>query len=216
VAINANELSIINEAFNQMGIRRIVAADLTTPSNRQSELAVDSYEHHRRTLLRDHPWNFARYRTTLTAEIATSPAWGYTFWFVIPDGVTPAGEPECVRMLQINQDQLVDYTLGNFYRYEGANRWKVEGQKILSDVGDTIDVLYTQHIADSTLMDDMFKELLSAKLAVEWSMALLGSNEIRDRLERDWALKLREFRSIDSQEGTPDPMITGDWLMSRF
>ena len=216
MAIGSSELGIINEPPTKLGQRRITAGHLATPDNKASRLVEDSYENHRDLMLQDHPWNFAIDRASIVKE-STTPLFDFNFEYAYPDGTTPADKPYALRILRINDDLLWSWGYLNAWIQEpGFHRWKSEGRKILTNFDTPLEVRYIGRIVDSTQMDAMFKDLLSQKLSMEWAEALTGSPSVDDKSERRFIRKLGEARSIDGQEGIPDPITTTSWVSERF
>lgn len=214
MAIDATERPIINEALTKIGQRRITAAQLTTPDNKASNLVVDTYENHRDQTLEDHPWNFAIHRAELTKNV-TAPVYEFDFDYDFPNGTTPADKPYALRILQINDDLLWTWT----WRWEaapGSHRWKSEDRKILSNIDTPLQIRYIGRVTTYATMTAMFKDLLAQKLAAEWAEPLTASTSVKDRADANFSAKLGEARTIDGQEGIPDPIETTSWVSSRF
>ena len=215
MAISATELPIINEALTKVGQRRITAAQLATPDNKASNLAVDTYENHRDQLLEDHPWNFAIERASIVKE-STTPIFDFNYEYAYPDGTTPADKLYALRILKINDDLLWAWGQWGWIPQPGFSMWKSEGRKILSNIDTPLEVRYIGRVTTYATMSAMFKDLLAQKLAMEWAEPLTGSTALGTETERRFTRKLGEARSIDGQEGIPDPIETSSWLMERF
>ncbi len=215
MAIDATERPIINEALTKIGQRRITAAQLTTPDNKASNLVFDTYENHRDQMLEDHPWNFAIHRAELTVN-ATAPVYEFNFDYDYPDGTTPSGKPYALRILQINDDLLWTWDLWSWNRAPGFSKWKSEDRKILSHIDTTLDIRYIGRVTTYATMTAMFRDLLSQKLAMEWAEPLTGSDSLGQSALRRFQIKLGEARTIDGQEGIPDPIETTSWISERF
>ena len=217
MAIDDTEVKIINQAFNRLGVRRMTTAQKTTPTTKQSRLAVDSYEAYRDEVLQDHPWNFATFRASLTKNVAT-PVYDYSYEYDLPDGSTPAGKPACLRVLDVNEQPLWEWRESGWYLYSeqyNTQAWKVENGRILSDSNTPLEIRYIGLVTLTTSMTPMFMDVLSAYLAVEWCESLTTSDSLSDRLEARLHRKLTEARTIDGQEGIPDSLETSYWLSGR-
>jgi len=198
MAIDASEITIINEALNLLGQKRTTAAKVASPSaagyDAIAEIAAESYERHRNAMLRNYQWNFAIVRATLTVDGA-APDWGFSYRYALPAGPTPA---KCLRVLEVNQ--------------ASTDRWKVEGQFILSGVSANLEIKYIGLENDADNMDPLFIEALAMQLAGRWSLALGGEDGGRLRAESNEMLTA--VKRIDSVEGIPDRLETNDWIVS--
>ncbi len=215
MAIDASELPIINDALTNLGQRRITAGQLATPDNKASNLAFDTYENHRDQMLQDHPWNFAIHRASLDKNVAV-PVYGFNVEYDFPDGTTPASKPYALRILQINDDVLWTWNTWRWVVTPQFSMWKSEDRKILTDIDEPLKIRYIGRVVTYATMDAMFKNLLAAKLSVEWTEPMTASKTLGEKAERQFQGKLSESRSIDGQEGIPDPIETTSWVNERL
>lgn len=198
MAIDASELPIVNGALDILGQRVITEAQLiTTPDNRSSKLAARSYELQRDMLLRDHRWNFAMKRVTLSVAV-TAPDHKYDFAFSLPS--------DSLRIVEINNTPIYRWGGGSWYEDPDAGKWKVEGQSIITNVSDDLEVLYISRVSTYSEMDPMFVNALQYKCAAEWAVKLSGKASDKESASQMFGSLLREGRAIDGQEGVPD-----DW-----
>lgn len=186
----ASEVGIANAALAKLGQRPIIAFTDNTPAGR---LADATYGDLRDEMLREHPWNFATRRTTLPAEAAT-PAWGFARQFILPAG--------CLRVLELDNP--------------GDWPWKLEGGKILTDLTAPLALTYILRITDPDQMDPSFRDVLAARLALEWCERLTGSNSLAQMMQRLYSDKLRYARSFDGQEGGTDEVARYSWIEARW
>jgi len=100
---------------------------------------------------------------------------------------------------------------------EDKNReWKKEGSFILSNDSD-FNLEYIYNVTDTTTFDPSFDELLAHLIAIELAFPLNQSQTLKDRLLDEWKnFSLKDARSFDAQEGTPDDLETNLWLNSRL
>jgi hypothetical protein len=218
MAIDSTELSIINKALTNLGVRRVTWAQVQTPDNKASRLADETYENIRNELLQDHPWNFATFRAEILLKDSYVPEYDYNFAFDIPDGTTPAGKPACLRVLEIDENPLWEWRPSGWYMYNedrGPKRWKLEHGQILTNHDEPISLRYIGIVSVVTDMTPMFTDLLAAMVSVEWAESLTSAEGLSDRLEARFRSKLVEARTIDGQEGIPDPVETSYWIAGR-
>jgi len=208
MAIDASEITIINEALNLLGVKRTTAARVAAPTGDGfdvvAELVAESYERHRNAMLRDYQWNFAIVRATLTVD-GTAPDWGFSYRYALP--------ATSLRILQINQELIWVWGSAGWYSPPTTGQWKVEGQFILSSISDDLEIKYIGLENDADNMDPLFIEALAMQLAGKWSRALLGRDGDNYKAQAD--ATLHAIKTIDSMEGTPDSIQTTDWLLAR-
>ena len=92
----ADQTTLLNDALGQLGQSRITSID---DASHQAQLCKTFYDTLRRSLLRDHKWNFATSWLELAQDVATPPAkWAYQYtvppnvlriWGIDEDGKTP-------------------------------------------------------------------------------------------------------------------------------
>lgn len=191
----ATDVTIVNAALIRLGETTITAlSDDTKPAR----LANAIYGDVRDAVTRAHPWNFALARAELTAN-ANAPTWGYDNAYDLP------GDPDhCLRVLTIEGED------------EHAGRWTVEGRQILSNLSAPIQITYLRRISEPDDTDPLFREALSARLARELAEPLGKSTSLQQAMAEFYGAKLREARSADGQEGTPDVLVADTWLSARF
>ncbi len=185
---NETELDICNSALSKLGVVRIAAL---TDKSKQARLCNQQYSKNRDKLLRMHPWNFATRRVILNPLVSVPP-FGFLHEFQIP------------------ADNLKIYKVNNSASTDSGVRpttmpYKVEGDKILSN-DTSINLFYIQKFTNVSLMDTTFTELLAVLLAADISYALIQSGTLTKELWQQYREEIREIRSFDGQEGTPDSL----------
>ena len=73
-----------------------------------------------------------------------------------------------------------------------------------------------QNIEDPNLMTPLFREALSARVAVDIAYDLTGNATLLTNLKAIYDERLSGARTNDAQEGTPDAVEQGTWLDSRI
>lgn len=188
------DVTIVNAALIRLGETTIAAlSDATKPAR----LANAIYADLRDAVTRAHPWNFALVRAEVTAN-ASAPTWGYANAYDLPD------DPYCLRVLRVAGEDECD------------GRWTVEGRQIVSDLPSPIRILYLRRISDPADADPLFREALAARLARELAEPLGKSTSLQQAMAELYEGKLREARSVDGQEGTPEILTADSWLTARF
>ncbi len=190
-------VSICNTALDLLGGDLIASL---ADDSKAARFCARNYERVRDAVLRAYPWNCAMARASLAA-LAQAPAWGYGRQYALPEGPDPA---YCLRALAINGE--VDFGL----------TYKIEGRRILTDEDAPLEILYIARVEDPSLYDALLTDAIAARLALDAAYPLSGSVSLAQAMGNAYAEKLAEARQVDSQEGTPDALIAGDWLESRF
>ena len=188
----ASEVSICNSALAKLGVDLISSLSDTSKA---AILCNEQYDKKRQQLLRSHPWNFAIKRASL-AKLVSVPSFEYSSEFQLPN--------DCLRVLRINDN--------NF----GANypRWVIEGNKLLANV-DSVKIKYVCDLTDTGLFDENFSEALAFLIASDLSYALVQSASLSKAMLDMHTQILRDARSFDAQEGTPEDFGSDAWTNAR-
>lgn len=186
-----SEVTLANNALQLIGRGKfIVSLDEDSQAARIIRASLPTV---RDAVLRAYPWNFAQARAELAAD-ETGPAFEYSNSYTLPS------------------DCLWCHTV-----YQGDDQnWKVEGRKILTDMGAPIYIKYTKRMTDLASADPLFFDALAARLAAQCAVSLSESTSKASELWRMYNLKMREARAVDAQEGQPDPLPRGTWHDGRI
>jgi len=181
-------VSICNSALIKIGADRISSL---TEDSKEAQLCNEQYEKLRDEVLRAHPWNFAIKRAEL-GKLADAPLFEYSNQFFLPN--------DCVKVLKLENIDAV---------------YKIEGRSILTNES-TVKIQYISRELDVTKYDPIFQEALALRLATELAYPLLQSASLQQAMEKSYLRVLKDARSMDGQEGTPDNLIRDEWLLSRY
>ena len=161
---------------------RLLGDDPSTSLTEDSERArlVNAlYEEVRNEVTRAAMWNCAKDRQVL-ASLADTPAFGWSYYHQLPS--------TCLRVIDVlSGDIRIDH--------------EVEGRKIMTDVS-SVNVIFLKKITDPNDMDALFIGAYTAKLAAELAEPVTGSRSLAEQMWTLYDRKVREARTIDSQEGT--------------
>ena len=161
---------------------RLLGDDPITSLSDDSERArlVNAlYEEVRDEVTRAAMWNCAKDRQVL-ASLATTPAFGWSFYHQLPS--------TCLRVVDVlSGDIRVEHEL--------------EGRKLMTDVS-SVNLIFLKKITDPNDMDSLFIGVYTAKLAAELAEPITGSRSLAEQMWQLYERKVREARTIDSQEGT--------------
>ncbi|MFA5340786.1 MAG: hypothetical protein WC332_03315 [Clostridia bacterium] len=185
----ASNVEICNNALFMLGSTAILAL---TDDNERARLCNGRLIYNRDALLRSYPWNFAMKRAEL-AQSATTPTWEFDYQYALPTN------PLCLKVLSMEEDYV----------------YKIEGRYLVTDSA-TATILYTAQITDPNEMDVLFREALAARIASDICYPLTGNSTQQDLMLRLAEQKLRQAKSNDAQEGTPDSLIDDTFINARY
>ncbi len=190
VGSTVTALQIYNLALMAVGAAPLLTvADVSV----QADVVRAWYPFCRDALLREHPWNFAEKRTTLTPVVGTTPTMDFARFFDLPS--------DCLKLRRLS-DEAVDIP------------YRVEGRRIACDEG-SISILYTYRITDTTYFDPLFVECLVAFLAWKISYPIRKDVTLEKTKEAIYRSALSYAKGADAQEGTPDVPQCNDLIVVR-
>jgi hypothetical protein len=187
--VAVSSTAICNSALIKVGAERIISLDDDNP---RAVLMKEQFEKIRDELLYSHPWNFATKRQEL-ALLTTAPDSNFSYQFQLPN--------DCLRVVETD--------------LEGANRWRVEGRKLLCDFSE-IHIAFISNDIDYADYTPAFVEALACKIAADVAYSLVQNASLKELLMKEAEMKLRLARSFDAQESVGDRVYADGWLNSRF
>jgi hypothetical protein len=180
----ASQIEIINRAIILLGAEPITSLSEGTV---QQVAATSQWDTTRKSLLRDHPWNFAIKQSTLSPVAGVSHV-GYIHAFKIPS--------DSLRILTVAQNGTnVDFRNRSNYLFTNSNPV-------------TVDYIYDE--ADPIYWDALFVNVFAYKLASDIGYALTKSQTSANAMYELYERALKKARYVDSSEDTLDAMNTGN------
>ena len=177
--------SIINNALGRIGVATI--SSVSDDSN-EARLANSTYNQTLGDLLTAHDWSFAIKRVELALDVQV-PLFDYSRQYLLP--------VDCLKVISISGD--------------GA--FEVEGNKLLTDEP-SVKLQYTSLVEDPNEFSSTFAEVLSARLAYEWSIPLVNSTTLTELYYALYTEKL--VASVGRRHGSAMGNVeTSTWLNSR-
>ncbi len=168
-----------SNALGQLGAAPI--SSLTENTGRAKRVNA-IYEDVRDAVLRDAKWNFALERV-VSAASAVAPAFTWSHKHLLPEN------PYCLRVVQAySGDSVIDHL--------------IEGRFLLCNYG-AINLLYIKRITEPGQFDALFIEAYEARLSAELAIPITGSRGLASDFWKLYNSKIKNARSVDSQEGTP-------------
>lgn len=127
-----------------------------------------------------------------THTVTYKPAFNYEYQFVLPS--------DYLRIISMDYGDL---------------EFKVEDNYLISNES-TAKVIYIAQITDTTIYTKMFEEALALTIAIELAYPLVQSNTLKQNLINELQVIVRDARSFDAQEGTPDSFEFDEWTNARL
>lgn len=180
----ASDVDIVNNALIRLGDNSITSlADNTVRARLANVLFADT----RDAVLRAHPWNCAVNRVEL-GLLSAAPSHGWSYQFQLP------ADPYCLRVLALNDDEE-DGDVGDTFR--------IEGRKLLTNSA-TAKIRFIGRITDSSAFDSLLYQAFILRLAAEMAYPVTGSVNVAASMWQLYEAKVKEARTVDGQEGSPD------------
>lgn len=204
MATPAIPVDVINLAMLKLNQKPI--ASLTDTNNPAAITANITYDATRRSLLREHIWNFAKVRAMAplvnapNSNSPLAPPFDYLNYYQLP--------PDLVRLL------FVGYDFTRFSRIP----YDINGTKLLLNPTDfcntatgtpwpSVAILYQTDFQNVSQMDALFVNVLATQLASEMCMAITGNAKLNILLEEKLKQVLAEAQAVNHQE---KPVIVTD------
>lgn len=188
----ASVVEICNRALQKLGAKRITAI---TEDSVNARACNTAYGPVRLAELRAHPWSCAIARAQLAAS-STEPLFGRERYFPLPS--------DYVRLLPPDPDYN-----------DNANDWQIEAGNIITNDSDPLDVRYIYDLEDPSLMDPLFREALSCKLALELCEELTQSNQKKESLRADYKMAIKEARRVNAILNIAAKPPEDEWVTIR-
>lgn len=206
----ASKIEICNMALQNMTANFITSLDEDSVEARECNFRFDTA---RKALLEMHPWNFAIKRASLNAE-TKEPAFTYKYSYVLPVDFIFLVSTELEEQRQGGFDYVNDPTKVTQHDAYGVDKYQLEGGKLLSN-STNVKIKYVSDVTDTSLFSATFTQLFSYYLASHIALKISGSRQAQNDAFQRFELKLREFQTLDSQQGVPDVIQNSHWINSR-
>ena len=185
----SSEVAICNRALQKLGAERIISL---TQDSRNARSCNSVYAVARDAELRAHPWSFAIRRVILAPD-AEAPVFEYAYAFSIP--------ADCLRILT-----PIDTSCG----------WAVESNKILTNIGTTLNLRYVSRVEEPNVFDSLFREVLSARIAVELCEEITQSNSKAQLASGAYEQAIKMAKKCNAFERTSEFPPEDSWITARL
>jgi hypothetical protein len=181
-----SQVDLANESLLLLGANTITSfAD----DDSNAVLVNRFYGSERDALLRSHRWNFA-ISTANLASLADTPIIDWQFKFTLPT------DPYCLRILDVRT------VTGDIYL-----DFAIQGRELYTEES-TVDITYVQRVEDPTQFDALFYQALVFRLAWKMAYPVTRSSATMSLMGQMYDAVVRDARTVDSQEGTPEIIET--------
>lgn len=194
----ASQVDIVNYAGVKIGAEAVLM-DINE-NNKLARTARAVWAIALDATLAAHPWNFALARTALPPLVEV-PAFGYARQFQRP--------ADLVRLVEVNGVHVWGLTPGADAPYQ------YEGDRILTDLGPTLELRYVRRIIDTGVFSAGFVEAMACKLAQEMALPITESATTRQLMEKAFADAIGEAKGVDGRENPPEMPLEDDWILAR-
>jgi len=191
-----SEVNLCNMALDLLKVPPIT--NIRDPKTHDESICSRWYDTTRRQVLRAHPWNFAKARTTLSRN-ATAPAFGYADKYAFPN--------DFIRLRFIGDDidtlQSVDY--------------QIEEGFLLMNNGGASD-LNIGYIKDQLVVgkyDELFKNYLAQQMAYNMAYGFSGKETLRQGIKKMLDDTRMEARAINGQDNPPRRITRSRFMGAR-
>jgi hypothetical protein len=181
-----SKVEIANSALIKLGAQTIMSFDDMT---KEARLIKTRYTPCLKACLRNHIWNFAIKRVTLS-PLLTTPSFEFTYEFQLPS--------DFVRIYEINDQE-----------------YRIENGKILANTN-VLELRYVYHCDEPMLYDSLFSEMFATYIAWDLSYALTQSNTVRSEMWGAHTELLRQARSVNAKEEVHDVVTANLFDESRL
>ena len=183
----ASKVDLANEALLLLGSNTITSF---TDNDSNAVLVNRFFPSERDAVLRSHRWNCA-ITTANIASLADTPIIDWEYKFTLPT------DPYCLRVLDVR-------TVTGDIRLDH----EIHGRELLTEES-TVDITYIQRLEDTTQFDSLLYQALVFRMAWKLAFPIMRSHTVMGQMGQMYEAVVREARTIDSQEGTPETIDTG-------
>lgn len=186
----SSTIQIANRALQKIGEDRITSLDQNSEGARQVSRCFNSLLG---VALEMHPWNFARWRASLTAS-SLVPNFGFKQMFPLPNDFVA----------------LIDCEIDGWVPRE------IEGGFILCDASAPLKIRYTRLITDPSKFSALFAEALACLIALEMTEPLSQSNAKRQMNQAQLDKVLSIARNRNAVQRASEDVSHDNWELSRI
>ena len=194
-------VDICNEALDLLGAATITSL---TQNSKEARVCNRNYEPERNAVFRAHPWNVAVTRANLPQDTARPP-FGFLYQYTLPT------DPLCLRVISFWDSNVNNEVAA----YDSNVMYKIEGRKILSNEA-VCNIVYLGLVEDTEQYDALLSSTIAHRLAAKIAYNITGSSTIAQQMQLLYTDRLREAKSVDAMEGSPEQPQADTYTNIRF
>jgi len=157
--MSASEVEICKLALLKFG-EKFTITSIDTPTNREERACSVLYPILRDQITYSHPWNFAMKRADISAQLSTTPAFGYDYAYTLPT------DPVCLRVWEL---------------YGSDAEWEVESGELLVNQDEEIYIRFIAQVTETGKFSPDYVNCLATLLGAELAAMLMGDGGINKR-----------------------------------
>jgi hypothetical protein len=196
----AASVDIVNRALSKLGDMRITSLDDPTKA---AGLAASLYDIVLDSEISANAWNFSKDRRMITPDLE-KPAFGWQFQYTLP--------AECIRVLEVGH--WPQAAMDNYIGHD-TSTYALEGNKILTNIGPTLNLKFVRRVTDPEFYPPTFVECLACKLAWEMCESLTGSNSKRDMALKEYQFSLMQAKRVNAISLPPVKVQDDTWVLAH-
>ncbi len=206
----SSPVEIANRALQKLGAKRISAF---TDGSANARAVQTCYDALRLAELRKHRWSFAIKRFSLAAA-ATNPLFGRQNQFLLPTGFLRLIDPDPNwNYAGVTGGNIVG---NNTQSLDSFVDYAIEGGYILTDINAPLNIRAVVNIEDCNLMDPLFREALSAKMAEEMCEEITQSNAKKESARMDYKEAVADAKKMNGIELPAQMAPLDTFITARF
>lgn len=192
---------ICNLALSYLSKGKITSMDDDSEEAAQCKI---HYDHARKLLLRQYPWNFAKRTVKLALLAATQPGWEYAYAY-------PA---ECLAVRYVFDEDGAADREENIQQFDVAMT-SANQKAVLTDV-ELAWCEYIANIKDTEMYPDEFIEAFAHYLACNMAMVLTGSAGLQQTQFQLYQESVEAAMVFTAQERRRKTVFPQDYAQARF
>lgn len=189
MASDISDVSICSSALIKLGNEPITAL---TDDNKNSRFCNNRYSQVRASVLEAHSWSFATKTIELAPVSGTTPLFDWAYAYQPP--------ADLLKMLR-GEDWFQDFEMYNGILYADENPLKIKYVFLNTNVSS-----YTY----------AFAECVAWRLAADLAYALTNSTTVAQSMMTGYEMELKAARYNDAHKSTPQPLLSEEFIRSRF
>ena len=186
------DLEIANHALIRLGCETISSL---TAANKRARTINTFLSSVRNEVLEQYQWDFATKRATITNN-GTTPTFGYDYEYNKPG--------DLLRIIEVYDPNTSSFNPVNSYgdSYSAGQAYKIEGDKILSDM-ESMDIVYIFQQDDGDSYSPTFDKVFYLTLAAEVCFTLAQDKGLKEMLLGEAAKIAQEARFSNAKGSAP-------------